>query len=437
MADVRAFRGITPNESVVGSLGNVLCPPYDVISAEDQASLYDLSAYNMVRLELGMEKPEDDLHDNRYTRAATTLAEWMAAGALLQEAEPALYIYDQSFTYEGQRLTRRGVLALLRLTPWSEGVVLPHEETMAKPKEDRLRLMRATRCNLSPLYLLFQGSGDPRREMDKLTTARPDAEADTGDGLTHRLWVARGEAATGLLGALRETQLFMADGHHRYETALAYRDEQRASGDNPSADAAHDFAMVLLVDAEDPGLVVLPTHRMVRGIDQEREGRLDETLLAQFEAHDLPTGEGTPEERALALLEQMRELGGAAPAIGVYRQGRGAIVLVHRGPAAQVAAVNRPVLDVDVLHSRILEPALGVGPEELKAGSRVSYTRDATEAVEAVDRGDFQVAFLLNPTKVQEVLDTSRAGGKMPQKSTYFYPKPATGLVLNLLRGEG
>jgi uncharacterized protein (DUF1015 family) len=436
MNHIRPFRGITPNEAVVGALGDVVCPPYDIISPAEQEALYERSPYNIVRLELGREEPGDDVRDNRYTRAATTMSEWMAAGALLREDEPALYLYDQQFSLDGKAATRRGVLAALRLTPWSEGIVLPHEETMSKPKEDRLRLMRATECNLSPLFLLFEDDGgEARREMARLASARPDAEADTGDGQLHRIWVVRGEVAGGLLAALRGAQLFMADGHHRYETALAYRDERRAGDDDPAEDAAYNFAMVLLVDAADPGLVVLPTHRMVRGIEPDRLEEMKARLGESFQVEGVDVAGQGPEGTARALLAAMEEAGESAPAIGLYEREGGARLLRLRRPE-RAAGGPAQLLDVDVLHGSIVEPLLGIGPEALKAGDRVVYTRDAAEAVQAVDRGEFQAAFLLNPTKVNQVLATARAGGKMPQKSTYFYPKPATGLVMNWLSGE-
>ena len=437
MNDIRPFRGITPNESVVGPLANVLCPPYDVISPAEQAALYERSPYNMVRLELGVEKPGDGSFDNRYTRAATTLEEWMAQGALLQEKSPSLYIYDQEFSVDGKRTTRRGLLAALRLARWDEGVVLPHEETLTGPKEDRLRLMRAVDCDLSPIFLLFEDeTGSARREMERLSRAKPSAAAETVDGQVHRLWTVSGEALNALLPPLRQAQLFVADGHHRYETALAYRDERRANDPNPSEDAAYNFLMVLLVDAGDPGLVVLPTHRLIRGVGDERLAGMDAALQDRFRVESVDIAGVDAGEAARRLLDRMKELGGSGSAIGFYRRGGQAKVLVSDLPASGRAAGRAPLLDVDVLHEQLLEPLLGIGPEQLRAGTQVAYTRDAADAIEAVERGESQAAFLLNPTKVSQVLETARAGGKMPQKATYFYPKPTTGLVIDWLRGE-
>ena len=436
MNDIRPFRGLRYDPARVGPLGEVLCPPYDVISPAEQAALHRKSPFNLVRLELGFENPGDDAADNRYTRASATLQRWLKEGVLREESEPALYLYEQRFPHEGRLLVRWGVLAALRLASWEEGIVLPHEETMAGPKQDRLRLMRATACNLSPLFLLFDDpTGIARRLMEEAGRLPADATADTGDGQLHRLW-ALGAAKHGeLIPALQRPQLYMADGHHRYETALAYRDEMRAaeSGPIPSPDAAYNFALVLLVDARDPGLVVLPTHRLVKGVPPSALDALEAALPGRFEVERLvATGSDGVAE---ALVRRMRESGEERPTLGLYGpRDSGGRLLRLRGPLGRGVQGSKPPLDVDVLHDLLLAPALGIGPEQLRAGGQVAYTRDAAEAVATVDRGDAQVAFLLNPTRVEQVLETARAGGKMPQKSTYFYPKPTTGLVLHRLR---
>lgn len=459
MNDVRPFRGLRFDESVVGLLGSVVCPPYDVITPEEQLQLSEKSEHNTVRLEYGLQYPGDDAANNQYTRASATLDRWLAEGALRVEDEPALYIYEQQFVHEGKALARRGVLGALRLTPWEEGVVLPHEETMPKPKADRLQLMRATACNLSPLFLLFDDpTGTVERLMAEVCSAPPDATADTGDGQLHRLWVAKGAQGQQLAAALKSPQLYMADGHHRYETALAYRDERRAQDQPPPVplpetgrgersrlsrrgaglgvgfleNAAYNYALVLLVEAHNPGLVVLPTHRLVRGLDQETLSALDSGLSKSFDGERVLSKGLDAAAVAAALVRAMAEGGQEAPTLGLYQGPGEAWILKLRGAVPNPAG-SRPLLDVDVLHEGLMVPLLGIGPAQLEAGSHVSYTRDAAEAVAAVDRGDAQLALLLNPTKVEQVLETARAHGKMPQKSTYFYPKATTGLVFHRL----
>ncbi|MGE5618986.1 MAG: DUF1015 domain-containing protein [Sphingomonadaceae bacterium] len=433
MNDIRAFRGLRFDETVVGPIGKVVCPPYDVISAVDQINLYGRSPFNAVRLELGLEFPEDDASNNRYTRAARTLEDWLARHAVRPDGEPCIYLYEQCFQFDGRTLTRRGLLANLRLAPWEEGVVLPHEETMAKPKADRLELMRTTACHLSPIFLLFDDpSGEVSRLMASVATEPPTVVADTEDGQTHRLWVLPARDHEDLLSALRTPQLYVADGHHRYETELAYRDERRALAPSDPPDAPYNFGMMLLVDARDPGLVVLPTHRMVRGVDPALLGMLEGALSGSFEIERVPVDGADAATIARELLRRVSDLGQQGPALGFYRSDPGgAVVLRLRDPEKAMASRSGPLLDVDVLQDLLLAPLLGIGPEQLSAGTHVTYSRDAVEAVGAVEKGSAQAAFLLNPTPVEQVLQTARAGGKMPQKSTYFYPKPVTGLVIS------
>jgi len=461
MNDIRPFRGLRFDEAKTGPLGDVVCPPYDVISAEEQVRLHGRSIHNAVRLELGFEFAGDDAANNRYVRAADTLDRWLAGGVLRMEREPALYLYEQRFSHDGKVLVRRGVLAALRLSTWEEGVVLPHEETMPKPKADRLQLMRATACNFSPLFLLFDDpSGTAPQLMAEVAARPPDATADPGDGQVHRLWVVRDAKLRQLAAALQTPQLYMADGHHRYETALAYRDERRkedltllapfASGEGgekshlsprgrglgvgPLKDAAYNYALVLLVEARDPGLVVLPTHRLVNGIDPEVLAAMDDGLSRSFDVETVDIAGLDAIGAAEVLLRRVGESGRERPSLGLYRAApSGARVLKLRGPVRESGTGPRPLLDVDVLHDLLMAPLLGIGPEQLETGANVSYTRDAADAVAAVDRGVAQVAFLLNPTRVEQVLETARANGKMPQKSTYFYPKAITGLVFHRL----
>ncbi|HEX2988281.1 MAG TPA: DUF1015 domain-containing protein [Chloroflexota bacterium] len=433
MNDIRPFKGLRYNESAAGPLGKLISPPYDVISNLEQLDLHGRSTHNVVRLEFGFQYPEDDKSDSRYTRAAALLQQWISEGVLRPEDDESIYLYEQQFTYEGATLTRRGVLAALRLAPWEEGVVLPHEETLAGPKVDRLELMRATACNLSPLYLLFDDpSGGARREMESITRRAPDAMADAGDGQLHRLWVLPGHDHAALLSALRQPQLYMADGHHRYETALAYMAERRAADPQGSPDAPYNFALVLLVDATDPGLVVLPTHRLIHDVDPKVLAGLDAALSASFEAEEmLVIDSSKTEANAATALRVLREAEERGPALALYRAGSITLLRPRQSPAAP--ASGRPLLDVDILHEGILGPMLGIDAERLKAGTNVAYTRDAVEALSAVDQETAQAAFLMNPTRVEQVLETARAKGKMPQKSTYFYPKPATGLVIKQL----
>ncbi len=430
MNDIRPFWGLRFDEAKVGPLGEVVCPPYDIISPAEQIALHGKNPHNLVRLEWGLEFPEDNATSNRYTRAAETLDRWIREGSLKLEDEPAVYLYEQQFEHEGRTLARRGVLADTRLTPWEERVVLPHENTLAKPKEDRLQLMRATSCNFSPLFLLFDDpTGVAPQLMAVFAETPADLTADTGDGQLHRVWILRDERNRRLLSLLQRSQLYIADGHHRYETELAYRDERRAADPNPSEGAPYNFGLMLLVDAKDPALLLLALHRTVKGVAPAALEALESDVEANFDLEQVAVDGLDPDAIARVLLERVRELGQDGHAVGVYRSGRASVLRLRQPDGFE--RQDRPLLDVDVLHDLVLAPSLGVGAQELKSGEYVEYTRDAREAIEAVAAGRAQVAFLLNPTRVEQVLETARSGGKMPQKSTYFYPKPTSGLVIN------
>lgn len=431
MNDIRPFSGLRYDEQVAGPLSDLVCPPYDIISPVEQLELHGRSPNNMIRLELGLEYPEDDTSSNRYRRATETLERWLTGG-ILKEDEPSVYLYEQRFPMNGAQVTRMSVIARLRLTPWEEGVVLPHEDTLTGPKVDRLRLMRATACNLSPVYLVFDDPSETIGQLLEGISALPPWEvAQTGDGQEHRLWVLRGELSEQIVMALREPQLYMADGHHRYETALAYRDEMMAADPAIGEDSGVNFVMALMVDSRTPGLVILPTHRLIGGVNEDRLHDLDARLERQFEVESL-TLDNTEADRAAVIQERIRVGGELTPTLGMYSAGM-ARLLRLRDQSNLPHTGSRPVLDVDILHGLVLEPLLGIGQEELNAGLMVGYTHDARDAVEAVDRGKAQVAFFLNPTRIEQVLETARSGGRMPQKSTYFYPKPQTGLVINPL----
>ena len=450
MADVRPFPAIryAPGED----LAALVTPPYDVISPAAQARYYERSPHNIIRLELGREEPGDDELNNPYTHAAATFADWRLHGVLRQDA-PALYLYEQTFDVEGRDYTRTSLLARVRLEPWEARVILPHERTMSKPKEDRLRLMRATAANLSPLMALYD---DPAGELAKLLAparaAQPDAAFVDEAGEGHHLWMLRGAVlAEAVVAFFRERQLYIADGHHRYETCLAYRDEQAALRKEAlPPDDALNFTLMALSAIEDPGLVVLPTHRLLRDLDAMRLSALDERLRPYFSTRDLSDAVGAKvlsggpssgrPDAALAALAVESAAGHVAFAL-VQSEGARLLVLNDAGREARAQlggeyAAASPAwraLDLAALHALVLDQALGITPEMVRAGEHVSYTRDAAEAVAVVRAGQADAALLVAPTPPEAVRDVARAGDRMPQKSTYFYPKLITGLTINPL----
>ena len=434
MADVQPLRGIRYSAEAVGDLAQVVTPPYDVISPEAQASYYARNPYNIIRLELGEEQSGDTTLNNHYTRAATALAEWRLNGVLRQDAIPSYYLYQQVFAHNGQSYTRTSLLARVRLEPWSSQVILPHEHTMTKPKDDRLKLLRACATNLSPIMSLYD---DPQGRIRRLLgTYAANAEVQITDevGEGHRLHqITDLEQIALIQNFFAERQLYIADGHHRYETALNYREEIREQRRQLHADDAVQFVLMALVDVDDPGLLVLPTHRLLSGLSAETLAELSTARLAHyFTVQELGTGVGSD-----ALLSQLAEKGTTAPALVLSTAQQNWLLQLNEQGRQRMTESGHSAawndLDVAVAHTLILEAILGIYAEDVTAGTYLRYTRDAQQALQAVQDGTAQVAMLLNATRVRQIRDVSQADDRMPQKSTYFYPKLITGLVMNPL----
>ena len=431
MADFRPFRALRYRPDAAGDIGSVLAPPFDVISAEEQVALHQRSPCNIVRLELAEERPGDDARENRYTRAAATLDEWRRSGVLVQDEQPAFYLYVQEFEHEGKRLRRTALLGRLRLEPWeagpSPGRIRPHEETMAKPKEDRLQLLRHLRTNVSPVWAVA-------REIHGVESWEPFFDATTPDGQRHTLTtMIDRESIDAFSAALRDQLLYILDGHHRYETALAYRDERRAQASAWTGEEPENFVLAAVTTQDDPGLVLLPFHRLVR--PQALPADLIERLERFFAVDDVTpkSYDGTALLRLLARLSAAGASGTAFGALGL-EEGRLHLLTLRDGAAVRALMPERsPVwqsLDASVLEYAVLRETLGVQPD---APGAIDYTEDAERALREVESGRWPLAFLLNATRIEQMLAVADAGERMPAKSTYFHPKLATGLVLNPL----
>lgn len=436
MADIQPFHGIRYNIEKVTSLREVFAPPYDVISPEQQDALHDRHPNNVVRLILGKEGAGDSETENKYTRAARWFREWQASEVLMQEDQPAFYVYDQVYkTPEGETRTRRGVFAAVRLEPWEAGIIRPHEFTHAGPKQDRLNLFRAAKANFSPIFGLYD---DPDSRVDGCLSSvdrnPPEMEATDDDGVIHRLWrIQDAQVAEQIRASFRGREILIADGHHRYETSLAYRDELKAQSPNWSDDAPANFTLMVLVNLRSPGLTIFPTHRVA---DLSPEGKsldLDQFLTSAeefFTIDELPRGEDVLLPEALRALRNLLHTH-----CFVFITRNRSWVLQLRPEALQhpLLPADKSVafreLDVTLLHTFIIEHILG-GKD---VGCRLTYVKDAAEGVATVRAGQHQMIFLLNPTRLDEVQAVAQAGEKMPQKSTYFYPKLYTGLVMRKL----
>jgi uncharacterized protein (DUF1015 family) len=422
----------------------VLSPPYDVIDAEDDRRLRERHPYNVVRLELTTASVAGG-PEGRYDEAAATLGAWRDQGVLVREAAPAYYLHEATFPHAGGQATRREIIAAAGLAPWEQRVVLPHERTYPRAKADRLRLLAATEANLSPILVFFErdrrGATVAPDPVDAAWawagTRPPDAAGTDADGVAHRLWVlsdaALGEA---LRGYFAGRPLFIADGHHRYETALNYLEDRRqqAGGDLP-ADHPARFVMMHLIADDDPGLVILPLHRLVKDVTTSDLARLLDQLRADFAIEIRQTPDAASLDAALAELQTRGERG---QAVGLCSSERSEIVLLTREPGAALPAAipadrdaSWQSLDVVLVDFTIVRPLLTA--RSLHAEDAITYVRDADNAVEQVRSGAADLAVLLNPTRVEQVAAVARAGERMPEKSTYFYPKAPTGLVLRPL----
>jgi uncharacterized protein (DUF1015 family) len=436
MADIRAFRAYRYDLGRAGALGDVIAPPYDVIDPALQQALYDRSPYNVIRLILNKEEPADTATNNRYTRAAALLRDWTAEGILTQDSARSLYVYHQEFEAERRRYTRRGFLARVRLERFGEGRIYPHEETMAGPKADRLKLFRATAMNLSPVFGLYPDEGGAiQRQLDQAVRRALPLEATDHLGVISRLWpVADQHVVSAVTGLMGPKPVFIADGHHRYETGLRYLDERREAGEVRDAEAAPNFILMMLVSMSDPGLVILPTHRLVSGISDLSAERLRSALGEHFQVETVGQGEkGARDAWELIQVDGGQEmLGFGTVADDVWQTAR------FRSPArmAELAGEHSPTwrgLAVSVLHVLVLGKLL---PQTAGGQPECRYVHLLREVTEATAARQCQLAVLVPPATMPHVEQIAGNLEKMPPKSTYFYPKLLSGLVFSPLRGN-
>jgi uncharacterized protein (DUF1015 family) len=425
MAEIVPFSGLRYAADRIGDLAAVLSPPYDVIGERARVELEARHPQNVVRLEL----PRGD-GDARYGGAAKLLSAWTAEGLLRREERPAYYVYEQRFTWEKTAYMRRGFFAAVRLEPFDKRVVLPHEKTLSGPKEDRRKLLLATRTQLSPIFGLYRDPDGAAEEVLAAAMAGPPAvDATTGDGTRHRLWVLTEPAPIERLTEIvRAKQILIADGHHRYETLLGTQTELR-----------NDQAMVFLARAEDPGLLVLPTHRLVHDLDGFDFSALCASAKAAF---DIVGGNESTADAIEARLARERGgpngTGGNKVVFAVRVPGEATTSWFTLKSFVDLSALGPPSLrklDVTVLHGVILGPLLGIDAAALASQSNLTYAHDTAEALRQVAASEAQVAFFMNPTRIDQVLTACEAGFVLPQKSTYFQPKVGTGLVFYPLDG--
>jgi uncharacterized protein (DUF1015 family) len=426
MVAAAPFRGLRFDPAVVGDPGQVIVPPYDVITPEARDAYEAMNPYNVVRLILADGGRDDS---SRYEQATKLLESWRDEGALVLDPVPSLYLYEEAYAIRGERRVQRGVMASVTLDDTGE-VILPHEGTMVAPVADRLRLLEATRANLSPIFGVYAGGGRAAAAIEHVTEATPAVDAVDEDGLGHRLWPITDPATIARWSQLLADQrVLIADGHHRFRSALAYRDAMhRAAGDARAAvaggagPAPWDQTLMLLVDIDQQGPSVLPVHRLLAGVPAE-------LVLARLEPDFRVSPAGTPSELEALLDRQPRQ----TIAFGLYGGGESRLLTARDARALWArTGLDHPPLDVEVLHRTLLTEVLGIRDLE----RQVAYASDLDAACRQVDQGEFSTLVVLRPAPFSGVVDVAQRGRILPPKTTFFHPKPRDGLVLRPLHPE-
>ncbi len=426
MAEIKAFRAVRYTEKA-GDIKDLTCPPYDIVPESQRLSLLENNPYNMIRLEL----PKGE---NPYEEAKSLLDEWLENDIMTHDEEEGIYIYEEEFKTQvdhGETKKLRGFICRVQVEDFSAGIVLPHEETLSKAKEDRLNLMKSTFCNFSQIYSLYIDEKHvTSNRLDNLaSTTKPRYEFDNGL-VIHRMWVVNDKLSIAAIAEdFADRKLYIADGHHRYETAINFRNYCRENG---IYCPGSNYVMMMLVDMAHPGLVVFPTHRLIKGIENFDGEKLMNDCKEFFFAEE--------REDVSDMEKKLTELYNEGKKAFGYYGGNGKWTLLTLKDLSVMESVLPDKseasrgLDVSVLHSLILEKLLGIDKENMASGKNLVYTRSFDEAISEVDAKNAQCAFIINPTRVEEIGAVARAGEKMPQKSTYFYPKIITGLCINDLK---
>ena len=439
MSQIFPFHGMLYDQAIVGSIKDVVAPPYDIIDAAGQQRLHDRHPHNIIRMELGLDQTGDTPAHNRYTRAAATLQAWIKDGVLKRDTQPAVYYHTIEYSPpylapNAPRKVLRGFLALAKLEALDSGHIYPHENTRAAAKTDRLNLIEACRANFSPIWSLYSDPAGAIIQLLETETKNTPAHYDFQDdtGCRECLWAVTDEAVLKHMRNLMQSKpLFIADGHHRYETALNYQKLRRQQTDASAGLQPYDSVLMLLTPLEDPGLTVLPTHRVATTALPPAD-QIKQTLSDVFDFREFPFTPSTQTQIRNQFLTALRTEGNNVPVFGLVRQGDDTYFTLTLKPAYRPSsqASPRAKLDVSLLQQLIVTKLCPTQPEQ----EAILYTKDDHEALDWVAKGAGTGAFLLNATKVSEVQAVAAAGERMPHKSTYFYPKPLTGLVLNVMK---
>ena len=417
MATIKPFKALRYNPKFSGNIENVICPPYDIVDNAEYNSLAQKSPYNLIRLELPKES------EKPYKYAKQLLDSWKSQGILTNDSKNSLYVYEEEFMLKNEVKKIKGFICRVKLEEFSEKIILPHEETLSKAKEDRLRLMENTACNFSPIYSLYiDDNNNTYANIDNLSDSKPDIEITDENKIIHRLWIIDNpNIIEKICSDFKKRKLYIADGHHRYETALKYN---KLYPNNSS-----EYVMMMLVDMQNDGLVVFPTHRLVKNLNNFDPQKLIKNAKTHFDILEIDDIKSLESELNVYYKSGKN-------AFAFYYGKNKAVIMVLKDSKIlndiipQKSEAFRS-LDVTVLHSLILERLLGINSDNMANQLNLSYTRDFNKALDEVNVGNVNCAFILNPTKVSQIKDVALSGEKMPQKSTYFFPKLISGLVIN------
>ena len=439
MAKITPFRGILYSQEKIKNFESVVAPPYDVISQSYQEELYQKSYYNIVRLILGKTFESDNDQNNRYTRAYKDLNNWLEEGILHQNERECVYYYSQDYLFNGEKKKRVGFVARVKLEEYSKGIIFPHEFTLSKPKEDRLKLTRACRANFSPVFGLFS---DQQNSIGSLIDNEDERESlskvKDSEGVVHTFGsISNKDTIQQIAYCMKDKKVYIADGHHRYETALTYRDEMRKQSGNSVSEKPYDYVMMYLTNMDLEGTSIFPIHRLLFNLDNFHSEQLLKSLKANFNIQVFPF-ENSEEKNKMRddLFQQMKLKEKDQFSFGLYL-GTGSFYLLKLKANPFVDDSTTPKefskMEAFILHSLIIEKIMGIKKESIKNQSCICYKKNEKEAIEMVDSGKYQIAFFLNPTRMEQVKKAAGAGLRMPQKSTFFYPKLLSGLVINPL----
>jgi uncharacterized protein (DUF1015 family) len=436
MADIFPFRGTRYNSGVIDDISSVICPPYDIISPEMELELQHRSDFNFIKIEHGQQLPSDTSDDNRYTRSAAILQQWLKEGILKEDELPAIYIHHYCFTYNDIVHERMGIIASVRLENWDKMIIRPHESTRGKPKDDRLKLLWALQANTSPVFAMFENHGNEMSFLLDLKEKEQPVIDLTSSDEKHRIWAVTDPQATERISRVfSQIPLYIADGHHRYESALTYMKERHTCSPNATGNEGFNFVMMELVELNDPGLIILSPHRLVRGIHEPTLSKLRSRLTALFQIEEIPLNKSNMPQQIDDLLTDDQTARNRIVLFGLAMDSLLLLELKDPVTAGKMVPYFHSELykslDVSIVDHIILEEILALTSD--REESSLAFNHSTTGTMNDILSHKYQLAFFLGPVKTETIKEIADIGDRMPRKSTYFYPKPPSGLVFRRL----